>query len=250
MRHFSKIFLLLYLISFCCNPTTAQDKEKQPIKVDMNIKGVAIAGINLSQVDGDEVYGFNKVGACVGVGAIFPLGHRFSFSIEVLYDEKGSYRKYPPSPVDSLQLPYYSLKWNYLTAPVMIHFEDRNTWTIGVGFSWGRMVTFKEKEWNIVKEWNRPEITYKTKNDFAVIADLRFRIWKHLKFNIRYSYSLAKVRTRYYDPNPGIVEPWSRKQYNTAITLRLLYYFNEKYLPDRYTFKKKPKQRKSKNKTE
>jgi len=222
----------------------AQDKKGTKSDVDHEIKGEVIAGLNLTQVDGDEVYGFNKVGACVGFGGILPLGKRFSFSLEILYDEKGAYRKYAPSPVDSLQLPYYSLKWSYLTAPLMIHYEDRNTWTLGVGLSWGRMVSFKEREWNVLKPWDRPDtITYKTKNDFSIIADLRFRIWKHLKFNIRYSYSLAPVRKREY-VNPTTFETWSRKQYNNVITIRLLYYFNEKYLPDRFTFKKNKDKRK------
>lgn len=243
----AKIVACLIFIFFISHYSSGQETKDDNVKVDREIKGEVIAGFNLSQVDGDEVYGFNKLGLCAGFGGILPLGHRFSLSLEVLYDEKGSHRKYAPSPVDSLELPYYSLKWNYLTAPIMVHYEDRNTWTFGLGFSWGRMVSFKEKEWNVSKDWNRPEITYKTKNDFNVIADLRFRIWKHLKFNIRYSYSLAKIRTKHYDPNPGIVDPWDRRQYNNVITVRLLYYFNEKYLPDRFTFKKN-KDKKKKNK--
>jgi len=240
-----KLLVIFILFVFCQRPLVfAQEETDNKLKVDREIKGEIIAGLNLTQVDGDEVYGFNKFGVCAGFGGILPLGHRFSMSIEILYDEKGSYRKYAPSPVDSLQLPYYSLKWNYLTAPIMFHFEDRNTWTFGLGFSWGRMVTFKEKEWNVSKDWDRSEITYKTKNDFAVLADLRFRIWKHLKFNIRYSYSIVPVRKREY-VNPTTFETWTRKQYNTAITIRLLYYFNEKYLPDRFTFKKKNKKKKN-----
>jgi hypothetical protein len=197
--------------------------------------------MNLSQVDGDEVYGFNKFGLNAGFGGILPLGHRFSLSVEILYNEKGSYRKYPLSgTIYRDSLPYYSLKWNYLTAPIMIHFEDRNTWTFGLGFSWGRMVGYKELEYNKGQEWNRPDsvIPYKSKNDFSVIADLRLRIWKHLKLNVQYSYSLAKIRTRYYNPNPGSVDPWSRNQYNNVITVRLLYFLNEKYLPERFKFKR------------
>jgi hypothetical protein len=59
-----------------------------------------------------------------------------------------------------------------------------------------------------------------------------------LKLNVQYSYSLAKIRTRYYNPNPGSVDPWSRNQYNNVITVRLLYFLNEKYLPERFKFKR------------
>lgn len=240
----SNFFVFILLVFLCCPGfSIAQENDVKP-GVDREIKGVVIGGFNLSQVDGDEVYGFKKFGACVGVGGILPLPKRFSLSLEILYDEKGAYQKLPPSPPGNNQLPYYSLKWNYLTAPIMVHYEDRNTWTIGLGISWGRMVSFKEKEWNIPKNWDRPDtITYKTKNDFAVIADLRFRIWKHLKFNIRYSYSIVPDRKRNY-VNPTTFETWTRKQYNNVITVRLLYYFNEKYLPDRFSFKKKKDKKK------
>ncbi len=237
--YFSLFFLFIFSI------VRAQENTESRPGVDREIKGVLIAGMNLTQVDGDEVYGFKKMGACVGVGGILPLPKRFSLSLEILYDERGAYQKLPPSPAGNNQLPYYSLKWNYLTAPLMAHYEDRNTWTFGLGLSWGRMVAFREKEWNITKPWDRPDtITYKTKNDFNVIADLRFRIWKHLKFNIRYSYSIVPVRKRDY-VNPTTFETWSRKQYNSVITIRLLYYFNEKYLPERFTFKKKSKKKNS-----
>jgi hypothetical protein len=243
-----------YLVNFLClfvlvsfHVQAQKNTENGDITVDKQIKGVLIGGFNLSQVDGDEVYGFNKFGINAGFGGILPLGHRFSLSVEVLYNEKGSFRKYAPSPVDTLENPYYSLKLNYLTAPIMIHFEDRSTWTFGLGFSWSRMVGFKELEFNKAQEWNRPDITYKTKNDFSIIADLRFRIWKHLKLNAQYSYSLARIRARYYDPDPPNIEPWSRNQYNNVITVRLLYYLNEKYLPERVTFKKNKKSKEKKN---
>jgi hypothetical protein len=54
------------------------------------IKGAVIAGMNLSQVDGDEVYGYNKVGLNAGASAILPVGKWFSFSIETVYSQKGS----------------------------------------------------------------------------------------------------------------------------------------------------------------
>ena len=241
MKNKILVVFILFIAVFIERVQAQKNTNDGDIKIDRQIKGVLIGGFNLSQVDGDEVYGFNRFGLNAGFGGILPLGHRFSLSVEILYNEKGSYRKYSPTPVDTLQNPYYSLKLTYLTAPIMIHFEDRNTWTFGLGLSWSRLVGFKELEFNIPQDWDRPNITYKTKNDFSIIADIRFRVWKHLKFNLQYSYSLAKIRSRYYDPNPGSVEPWSRNQYNNVITARLLYYLNEKYLPQRFTFKKKKK---------
>lgn len=232
------LILILFIIALFPNVVNAQEKQDD-IRVDRQIKGVLIGGLNLSQVDGDEVYGFHKLGFTGGFGGILPLGKRFSLSVEILYSQRGSYRKFSPD-IDSAPIrPYYKLNWDFMYVPVMFHFEDRSTWTFGVGFSYGRMINFREIEHNQPKDWDRSEITFKTKNDFNVIADIRFRIWKHLKFNAQYSYSLAKIRTRYF--NPVGQDPEFRNQFNNVITVRLLYYLNEKYLPERYKYRKKKK---------
>jgi len=54
------------------------------------IKGALIAGMNVSQVDGDEIYGFKKVGLNAGASATLPIGKWFTFTIETLYSQKGS----------------------------------------------------------------------------------------------------------------------------------------------------------------
>jgi len=241
----SLLFILLFSIASTLKVHSQKKADNGDITVDRQIKGEIIAGANLSQVDGDQVYGFKKFGVNAGFGGILPLGHRFSMSVEVLYSQKGSYQKYSPQPDSLSRVPYYSLRLNYLEAPIMFHFEDRSTWTFGLGFSYGRLVGFKEIEHNKSQPWNRPDtISYKTNNEFSIIADLRFRIWKHLKLDAQYSYSLAKIRTRFFEPTPG--DSWTRNQFNNVITLRLLYYLNEKYLPPRFKFNKTKTKKKKK----
>ena len=235
--------LIIILLLFVCVFGFAQKKNTEQngdIKIDKQIKGGIIAGMNLTQVDGDEVYGFSKVGFNGGFTAIIPVVHRFSIGIETLYTQKGSYCKYPVYVGDTSPLPYYKLNLDYLEVPLLIMFEDRSTWTFGTGFSWGRLVSKKEMEHGVYIDSNLTRYPYKT-NDFQWLFDLCFRIWKHLKFNVRYSYSVAKIRDRHY--NNGVAE-WGRKQYNNVITFRLIYLFNEKYLPPVY---KREKKKKNKN---
>ena len=51
--------------------------------------GAISAGINLSQVDGDEVYGFKKVGFNGGPSVIIPFGKdkKWSVTIELLFSQ-------------------------------------------------------------------------------------------------------------------------------------------------------------------
>lgn len=199
------------------------------------IKGALIAGFNLSQVDGDEVYGFRKFGFNVGPSAIIPLTKNWSISIETIFNQKGSYQKAQYS--DSIAMDTatnqltsytgaYKLHLNYLEVPVLIHYEDRNSMTVGTGFSWGQLVG--AKEWEQGKRIETTDLSgpYK-KNDIDWLFDLRVRIYKKLKLNLRYSYSVAKIRTRSFSYIDGS-KTWERKQYNNLISFRLIYIFNEK----------------------
>ena len=199
---------------------------------DREIKGVLILGMNLSQVDGDEVYGFYKPGFNTGVGALLPLGKGFGFSVETLYSQRGAYKKHSVAG-DSTGLPYYHLKLDYLEVPVFFMFEDKHIWSIGLGGSYGRRVHYREVERGIPMD----SAGQYSKDDFDVLVDLQLRVWRHLKVNLRYSYSLAKIRTRNYGPTLS-GDTWTRDQFNNVLTFRALYLLNEKYVPTKKTKKK------------
>ena len=205
-----RIFILLLLLIII---TTGQSYSQR-------IKGAVIAGFNGTQVDGDEVIGYNKLGLNVGAAAIIPFKKKWSVSIENIFSQKGAHRG--EIYIDSLS-GSYTLRLNYVEVPVLVHYTDKEIITVGTGFSWGRLVGAKEWE-----HGQRTNTSVKNgpydKNEFSWLADLRFRIWKRLKFNLRFSYSLAKVRTRKYDNG---ISKWERKQYNNVVSFRLLYIFNE-----------------------
>ncbi|NVO02872.1 MAG: PorT family protein [Bacteroidetes bacterium] len=179
------------------------------------IKGALSAGINISQVDGDEVYGYSKLGFNAGPSAILPIGKNFLVTVEVLFNQKGSYSKYAPNG-DTLPPPYYDLRLTYLDAPVLFHYQDKQSFTIGTGFSYGRLVKFSETEHGKPVVWPNKNGPYSS-NDINWIADVRFRVYGPLKFNVRYSYSLANLRTRTY------LNGETRKQYNNFISARFIW---------------------------
>ena len=186
------------------------------------IKGALIFGTNICQVDGDEVYGFHKFGFNTGVSAIIPFGNnnQWDITLETLYNQKGAYQKPKFEPPETGE---YKLKLNYAEVPVLIHYTDKGIITVGGGFSWGKLV--KAKEW---EHGNKTETNidgpYKS-TDFNILADLRFRLYKKFHFNLRYAYSLIKIRQRTYSPPD--VNPWTRKQYNNLVSFRIIYIFNE-----------------------
>ena len=57
------------------------------------IKGELFAGGNLCQVDGDECYGYNKIGIHAGAGALIPITSWMDVGLEVLFNQKGAFKK-------------------------------------------------------------------------------------------------------------------------------------------------------------
>lgn len=182
-----------------------------------------IGGFNLSQVNGDETAGFRKLGFNAGAGVVMPLNKNWSLSFETLYNQKGSrLRKQYNDSLDGS----YRLFLNYAEVPFLIQYTDKKFMTIGAGASWGRLVHVEE--WkngyrvDSVTLLNGPF----SRDDFQVIADFRFPIYKNLRINARYAYSFKKLATRELrDSMTGRMN--TRDFYNNLWSIRLIYTFNE-----------------------
>ncbi len=188
-------------------------------------KAQIIAGTNISQVDGDEVYGYKRWGGNAGLGVIFPISKnkKWMISTELLYSQKGSQQS--KTAVDTFETGWkYRLFLDYLEVPVMIHLEDKETWTFGLGLSWARMINVKEyMNGDRVQSTTITNNPYK-RDDFNILVDVRFRIWQQLKFNFRYAYSLVPIRENVVYQKVDKI----RNQYNNLLTFRLIYIINEK----------------------
>jgi hypothetical protein len=246
------ILFYLLLSAFCFLPSASAQRF---------IGGVA-AGINVTQVDGDEVFGYYKVGFNGGpyVKLMLDRKQRFSVTMELLYTQKGASKKYPaPSGarvaigdtalIDFRYTEYdpkffYNLRTDYLEIPLLFHYDDpRSKVSIGVGFSWARLLYIKEIGYDFrayqSKDSLRGSRRLNTavnsgryyKNDWGIMADVKLPIYKGLKFNFRFQYSLApfgKVR-RFYHRSENLEGFVNRWPFHNTLTFRIIYSFNEKY---------------------
>jgi len=188
------------------------------------IMGAVIGGVNATQVDGDEVYGYHKFGLNVGAAAIIPLKGNWTITLENIYSEKGSHQR--PRFIDSLD-GSYDLKINYLEVPLLINYTDKGIVTFGAGGSWGGMV----KVWEQRNGIEMPATTLTSgiyrRSDLNLLFDVRFRLVKRLHFDVRYGYSIRPIATReIVDSKTGY--PNMRKQYNGLFSFRFYYIFNER----------------------
>ena len=107
------------------------------------IKGELFAGANLCQVDGDECYGFKKIGVNAGAGALVPLTKWMDIGLEVMFSQKGAFKR--DSIAYNSSYPHaYNLKLNYVEVPLMLYFTDKDAVSLGVGVSYGRLVGLNE----------------------------------------------------------------------------------------------------------
>jgi hypothetical protein len=222
------------------------------------IGGVAV-GMNITQVDGDQLFGYYKAGFNGGpyVKLMLDKKQRFSVTMELLYTQKGAFQKMPVPEGHSMAIGdtifidhlytelytniFYKLRTDYLEIPLLFHYDDpRSKVSIGIGLSWARLAYIKEMEWDFTKDTlsgARRLITSVSsgryfKNDWGVMADVKIPIYKGLKFNFRFQYSLVpfgQVR-QFFSHSENATAPVERKPFHNTLTFRLVYSFNEKYI--------------------
>jgi len=188
-----------------------------------------IAGFNTTNVQGDDVYGFHKLGLNAGGTAIVPFGDHWSLSVEGIYSQKGAYHAKGGRGMDyQARHDYnqYKLVLNYVEVPVLFHYIDRNWIKAGVGFAYGRLVEVKEWEDEVQVATTTLTGGPYDQNEYSGMVDVQFPLYRQLKFDFRYSFSLAKIRERqYYNVSEG--DEKIRKQYNQVLSFRVFWIINE-----------------------
>ncbi len=189
------------------------------------VRGVAIGGVNISQMNGDESVGYHRWGFNGGIGGMVPLNKNGSWliGVETLITQKGAH--------ENSDLMKYDAYLTYAEIPVLIHFEDKKGgFTFGTGLSYGRLIRSPKEEMAFTPNFRRITNTDFDKNDLCILADVRFKIWKQLKFNFRFAYSIIPIKTdiQYEEVVSTKVETWERNFYNNTLSFRLLWVFNEK----------------------
>ena len=217
MKKISGIILLLLLIH--CLPLPAQK----------NIRGAVTLGMNLSQVDGDRKYGYYKPGLHIGPSAIIEFTNSLYVSIETLFSQLGAYgfkEYYLEKDNGDILTGEYKLRLDYVKVPVLFHIVDKRIIGFAIGGAYGRLVNVKE--WEHGKPVKTTFLQSKTYalNDYNILSEIRFRLYDRFWLGIRYSYSLAKIRTRdFYNIYGEYVE--TRDQYNNSLAFRITYIIND-----------------------
>lgn len=225
-RKIAALPAIIVLLLFFHSHSFAQISDEADVYTD-KIKVIsvgALAGVNFSQVDGDNYAGYHKTGLNVGGIGYIRLRNNIAFSFELLYSQRGAKDngiRY--SPLDSATLILkYSINNAYAEIPLMINYFDKHKSHFGAGISYSRLLSTQESMTldtaaSLVVDFNKYPFR---KAGYDFVASAQMHIWKGLFFNVRFQYGLSPIRT--LSP-PGLSR--SQRQFSNLWTVRLMYVF-------------------------
>ncbi|MGB1248132.1 MAG: outer membrane beta-barrel protein [Chitinophagales bacterium] len=174
-KYLIAVLLFIPILNFA---QTGNSKDKQLFV------GYISAGINGSQIGGDLMAGYKKLGANIGIGTYIMYTERFSNSIEISYSMKGSQTSYSNKSPDFFKR--YTL--DYVEIPFQFNYHDKKIAIIHGGFSMARLI--RSKTQGGVNQFG--ELIYRSW-DMGFVAGVTFRIKERFGLNIKATLGLMNV---------------------------------------------------------
>lgn len=213
-----RILALLFALA----PVAYASAQSNYYVEDPNLfRGMVTAGINLTQIDGDNYAGYSKSGINAGAGVYTMFGSEFGAGLEMLYSRKGSVGKYKQtSSNQAFAILGYKAILNYVDLPIQLYYFDQRGDHFGAGISYSRLInqaeTFDTNPQQTLKSEDYPF----RKSDYCMVLSANVKIVSKFYITGRFQYSLRSVRGN-VPPGFGRTE-----QYNNVVTFRLMYLFN------------------------
>ena len=214
-----KLSVMLLLVGVLLT-VSGQNSEKDPLS---RFYGGIRVGFTATQVSGDDLAGFHKVGAHAGLfvnHAIIPSG-RLKLQLELDFTMKGSHSHTPKNQVADN---FYSLTLGYVEVPLILD------WTAGKWQLWGKSFQFdielgpafgvnvfsREREANGLIVGRPPFRRF----EFSGLAGLSLMVADHHSVNFRFENSIIPVRLPTW-----VYDRVINKQLNTALIISYCYQF-------------------------
>jgi hypothetical protein len=172
------------------------------------------AGLNGSQVSGDQLSGFDKFGLHGGLYAGVNLNQKSRLQIEMLYVQKGSRQNAKPDKgIDRS----YLLRLNYIELPLIFIWRGNSYFEIEGGLSYGALMSNTDVE----RDENGPMhgMSPFKKYEISVQLGFNYLLNENLRVNFRLNNSILPVR----EHTGGATYRLNRGQYNTVLMLGMSY---------------------------
>ncbi|MBC8266588.1 MAG: outer membrane beta-barrel protein [Flavobacteriales bacterium] len=193
-----KKFAILLLCGFLISNIQAQ-----------NFGGGLIAGVSTSQVAGDMLGGFNKIGLLTGAYTNLKVNENMSFQFEITYIEKGS--KNPNIQKNAIQ----EISLSYVEVPISINLQQKENLGVEVGVLPAFIINSKMNDYYSETEISPPFEKY----DFGVFAGINYHLTNNILLNTRISNSIIPIRPHTSGATFGL----NKGQYNTVLSFAIHY---------------------------
>lgn len=180
----------------------------------------AAAGLNTSQISGDNLSGFHQFGLATGLFVARPLSEKSELDLQILFSQKGS-RKTPNA--EKGDYTSYNLRVNYIDLPLSFHYELADLDLFGGPYLGARVGSSKESDHNgPIESAGRPGFE---PYDIGVQGGLSYRWTEKLAMDLRFSNSVlaAREHTGNSTANRGTAGYLNRGQYHTVVSFLVKY---------------------------
>ena len=195
---FYRILTLLFVCGILTYNTNAQ-----------SFGGGIIAGASTSQVAGDLLGGFNKIGFLAGAYTSLNVKENISFQFEITYIEKGS--KNPNIHKKNIA----EITLSYVEVPISINLQQKENLGVEVGILPAFLINAEMNDYFSEIEIDPAFEKY----DFGVFAGINYHITDNIILNTRISNSIIPIRPHV----SGATNRWNKGQYNTVLSFAIHY---------------------------
>lgn len=229
LRYLSISVLIALLTSLPSADLDAQYRSRHK-KVKHRFNAGLVLGFGLSQIDGDQYTGFDKVGLRGGLKGSIYIHPRLDIVVGLLYNQKGSRFE------DKSSTLYHRnrgrvLHFDYMEVPLMISFKmekDKEAgYILETGFSYARLVNTRIEE--VIQDPNQ-HVSFAAivpafnSNEFNYIASLNYFFNRHIGLGVVYTIQLNETYHNILLDNQGPRS--SASAFRTDPTLKIPYLRN------------------------
>ncbi len=204
---FNKLFFPIILVVFCSIESKAQ-----------NFEGGLIGGVVGSQIDGDFLGGYNKIGPYAGAWVAHEIGQGWTLIGELRYIQKG---KTKLADVEA-GINSSTTRLHYLQIPVLARYRFPSDWFLEGGLGFGYLFDYSFLEGSVkLNESDYPKVDYYPL-DFCFLIGVGYNINEKWAANFRFTndilpmgdFSDAETTSLFYDGG---------NLFNKTIELGLIY---------------------------
>ena len=183
-----------------------------------NFGGGLTVGLCSSQVNGDDLGGFNKTGILVGVFANKLIFYSINFQMEMNFIMKGSDNK-NMTKIEHKDYNRPDISLSYMEIPLLLQYQQNNLLDIEGGVLFGYLINGNYNDLNGKLNSNiRPFIKY----DLGLLLGLTYKYSKKIQFNTRLSNSIIPIGQEDYE-NISSYGVSKKGKYNSVLSLSIQY---------------------------